>query len=129
MRQISFTSIEQSKKLVEAGLNKNTADMFYIFDPFVQDIAGVGFGNPEEEGDIPCWSVGNLIEMLPKSIFIEGEEEGSILEIYTTCLWDFAIQYKVLNPIPIFSKHLIDAVVEMFILLLEKKLIKIESNE
>ena len=51
---MNYTSIEQSKKLIEAGLDPNTADLFYIFDPFVGDIGGIGFGKPEESQDVPC---------------------------------------------------------------------------
>lgn len=51
MKQLGWTSIEQSKKLIEAGLDLNTADTFYWKDPCV-----------------PCWSLGALIGLLPKTI-------------------------------------------------------------
>jgi len=74
-----YTSIEQSKKLVELGLNPDTADMYYFCDP-------TPAGNvmhptliivekhlhsrlPEyDKGDIPCWSLGALLELMPASI-------------------------------------------------------------
>jgi hypothetical protein len=64
MKQLGWTSIEQSKKLVEAGLDPNTADMWYHN----------GEQNPKpyrEHRDFvksPCWSLGALIGLLPKTI-------------------------------------------------------------
>lgn len=74
-----YTTIEQSKKLMELGLNPDTADMYYFCDP-------TPAGNvmhptliivekhlhsrlPEyDKGDIPCWSLGALLELMPTSI-------------------------------------------------------------
>ena len=66
----SYTTIEQSEKLLELGFNPNTADMFYIFDPFVGDIGGIGIGKPEEVKDVPCWSLGALISLMPEMTMI-----------------------------------------------------------
>ena len=65
---MNYTSIEQSKKLIEAGLDPNTADMYYVFDPFIQDINGLNIGKPEEPQDVPCWSLGALIDLMPDCI-------------------------------------------------------------
>ena len=72
---MNYTSIEQSKKLVELGLNEGTADMNYRYcvcklidgEPKEDWLLGVGkpFDEcPEEQ--IPCWSVGALIELMPE---------------------------------------------------------------
>lgn len=63
---MTYTTIEQSKKLLELGINPNTADMFYIFDTFIHDIGGIGIGKPEEPQDVPCWSFERLIEIMPR---------------------------------------------------------------
>lgn len=64
-----YTSIEQSKKLVELGLNPDTADMHYIKCIRENDVRYI----PElllddNECDIPCWSLGALLELMPASI-------------------------------------------------------------
>ena len=69
MKQLGYTSIEQSKKLIEAGLDLNTADILYHplgrhgeFDTFPT------IGDTLTVDDIPCWSLGALIELMPKTI-------------------------------------------------------------
>lgn len=74
---MNFTSIEESKKLVELGVDLNTADMFYEIqknyndDGTDQTFVRVGefpklqFKYYEY---IPCWSTGVLIDLLPKII-------------------------------------------------------------
>lgn len=69
---MAYTTIEQSKKLIELGLDPSTADMYYIFDTFIGDIGGVEFGKPEEPEDIPCWSLDALLEVIPKPIKYQG---------------------------------------------------------
>ena len=67
--RIHYTSIEQSKRLLELGLNPESADMLYTWDtdnktyyplPIIDD----------KEHDFPsglsCWSVGALLEVMPK---------------------------------------------------------------
>ena len=66
--QNNFTTHEQSKRLLELGLPASSADCFY---------GAIGFGNgydklPNICGgakflgtiDMPCWSVGRLIEII-----------------------------------------------------------------
>lgn len=62
-----FTTREQSKQLLAAGLWRDTADMYfeqlkpdeYNFIPCL----GKGMG-----GDIPCWTVNALLNLLPSPI-------------------------------------------------------------
>lgn len=59
--QNHFTTIEQSERLLELGVPKNTADCYY-------DDGLIHIVQMEEEIDIidslfPCWSVGRLIEI------------------------------------------------------------------
>ena len=66
-----YTTIEQSKKLVELGLNPETADMFYSRRPTGKSEYSV-FPDFKPEGrlevftkvDLPCWSVGALMKLI-----------------------------------------------------------------
>lgn len=62
------TSIEQSKKLIELGVDVNTADMDYI--PFANDPKNydcvINLWNNEHEDDwIPAWSLSALLKLIP----------------------------------------------------------------
>lgn len=66
------TSLEQSKKLIELGIDVNTADIWYqyIGDSFKDGITKplyfpmVMRDNPTEK-DIPAWSLIALLELMP----------------------------------------------------------------
>ena len=85
---MNYTSIEQSKKLVELGLKPESVDMCYLQD--VVECKGcipwryawykypVLIGDKPEEDipepiSLPCWSVGSLFELIPENILIKGE--------------------------------------------------------
>ncbi len=72
-----YTTTEQSKKLAELGLSPKTADMYYFCDPtpagnimhptFIIVEEHLCSRLPEyDKGDIPCWSLGTLLELMPK---------------------------------------------------------------
>ena len=83
---IHYTTIEQSKKLVELGLNPDTADMCYIahselvgiYEPFCKKI---------EKDDVPCWSLGALMDLLLPSIQT-GEGMQNQYEIDIRKYWE-----------------------------------------
>lgn len=70
-----YTSIEQSKKLLELGLNPDTADMHY-FDRLIHrtdtklvslDSYFSALERTYDANDIlPCWSLGALLNLMPK---------------------------------------------------------------
>lgn len=70
---MNYTSIEQSKKLLELGLSPESADMYYFKfadgtiavdeSPYI----GEPYVNGQELG-YPCWSVGALLELMPWSM-------------------------------------------------------------
>lgn len=63
------TSIEQSKKLIELGIDVNTADIIY-------NIFGVSYvrhDTPIDKYHTPAWSLTALIKMLPDKITIDNE--------------------------------------------------------
>lgn len=78
-----YTSIEQSKKLLELGLNPDTADMVYFkFLVSTPNSKDWEWGNlPMILGDIPrkeipeetlpCWSLSALLELMPIGAHIE----------------------------------------------------------
>ena len=71
----NYTTIEQSKKLLELGLNPETADMNYNID-FVHKFGESFQEFPSYEKvsdfDIPCWSLGALRKLLPMGIRYNG---------------------------------------------------------
>lgn len=62
------TSIDQSKKLIELGIDVNTADMRY--SPLNMDIPWVWVGKPLIEKDaIPAWSLSALMELMNRNCY------------------------------------------------------------
>ena len=60
------TSIEQSKKLIELGIDINTADMYYDVNSYgIQGKPEVVIGKVCSK-DIPAWSLTALIGLMPK---------------------------------------------------------------
>ena len=62
------TDINQSKKLIELGINTSTADMLWTYDFMVNDINGLNVISEQlkpEENDIPAWSLNALMNFLP----------------------------------------------------------------
>ena len=83
-----YTSIEQSKHLLELGLKPETADMIFFPESTENYETAVAIPYNERnrhnrEDAIPCWSVGTLLELMPK--FIIGKENKPI--IYRLCLY------------------------------------------
>lgn len=60
------TSIEQSQKLIELGIDVKTADMVWTYDFVVNDINGLNVISEQlrpEENDIPAWSLPALMNL------------------------------------------------------------------
>ena len=112
------TSIEQSKKLLELGINPESADMHYNREN------GIGYSlsvipfkvfykvtyNPD--GIQPAWSLTALLELMPNN-YIELTKDGGMYRMkaeqrYYSCLVE--------NPV--------DAAFEMIVYLIEKGHIK-----
>lgn len=80
-----YTSVEQGKKLVELGLSRDTADMYYEFNFITEknlQIPKVVNGSLHDTSlrNIPCWSVGALLNLMPPYLF--EWERGIDLNIY-----------------------------------------------
>lgn len=96
------TTVEQSKKLVELGIDPDTADMYYMFHrddgrivapfPYVKD------GNENTGEDrlfdyLPAWSLSALMELMPSEIddnyFLSlGKEDYKDGSVYYCCYED-----------------------------------------
>jgi hypothetical protein len=61
MQQLGWTTLEQSKKLVEAGLDPNTADMS-VFE--AEGKQYVYAHKPDDINCTPCWSLGALLNVM-----------------------------------------------------------------
>lgn len=60
------TSQEQSKKLVELGIDVNTADMYYDCNSYcIQSKPEIAIGTVWSK-DIPAWSLTALLKLIPK---------------------------------------------------------------
>ena len=81
------TSIEQSKKLIELGIDVKTADMYLWFSGRRYYIEAIDDGDFNEEGDIPAWSLSALLELMPKSICIKQSEHSGYFYFLE---WQFA---------------------------------------
>lgn len=72
------TSVEQSKKLLELGIDKNTSDMYYWCG---EDLRIGGRKAQDDDYDVPAWSLTALLEMLPNdtiywSMLYKGEHNN-----------------------------------------------------
>lgn len=122
---IYYTTTEQSKKLVELGLNPDTADMHYLKIIRENDIRYI----PElllddNECDIPCWSLGALLELMPK--IKEDDTDGGccpdLCKGWDNSRWHCV--YRSSIHITKWYENSIDAVFEMVCWLLKNGYIK-----
>ena len=63
----SYTDIEQSKKLIESGIDKTTSDMHYEKDSlenYYSPIPLIGKYS-EMHNQFPCWSLAALLGFIP----------------------------------------------------------------
>ena len=78
------TTREQSERLSALGLKKETADMFYAY---YKDRIGYDWylvPRPATFGDkrsIPAWSLGRLIEMMPRTAIMHTQEGDTRIDI------------------------------------------------
>lgn len=70
-----YTTIEQSKKLLELGLSPETANMYWKKNPILNSekkwiprIINKLLIPFDDEDTIPCWSLGALLEVMPTQI-------------------------------------------------------------
>ena len=129
MKNKIATTVEQSKKLLELGIDEGTADMYWWHYEKKTYLSGMYDGefNKHEE-DVPAWSLSALLEMLPLKINvgndlcplkIDKEYNNKNLKVdYGVCYLD-----KNSNGVGYFKENTLDAVFEMIVYLKENKLI------
>lgn len=134
-RPLGWTTIEESKQLIKAGLSVETADMSYTwnFDDSRYDRTTTPAKNwivpkyaesTKIQQVLPCWSLGALLELIPK--IYESEDDGGcypeLCKRYDTnkwhCLYFRDTLYKTHQ-----YDFAIEAIVEMVIWLLKNGII------
>lgn len=91
----SFTDIEQSKKLIELGLNADTADMHYSKwdndenEEYHLECGGLPKLKFKYATNIPAWSLSALLSILPR--YLNYNDDKLRLNLYTL---DFENQYR-----------------------------------
>ena len=68
------TSVEQSKKLIELGLDIETSDMYWDFQETGYILIADELGYYHNDSEIPAWSLAALFELLPKEIEFYSDE-------------------------------------------------------
>lgn len=138
---MNYTSVEQSEKLLDIGLNPYSADLKYKCigftmhttrptDDFKYKVLPKEQDIPHESKyDVPCWSVGALIELMPFAIYKDGKENK--LEIrkddagyYVSSYWHYNDCGFYLPEHSVWDKILVDACYNMICWLLENDYIK-----
>ncbi len=59
------TTIEQSKRLLDLGIKRETADMFWPLGSSLPEVCCVG---DNMQADYPSWSLGALLRLIPETI-------------------------------------------------------------
>lgn len=103
------TSLEQSKKLVELGIDVNTADIIYN----VLDESYIRHGTPIDKYHTPAWSLSALMELLPLPTLEETPITDTETKWQCTIYCDKAKYWSELHDEPI------DAAFEMVYWILE----------
>ena len=115
------TSVEQSERLIDLGLDPKTADMYYMNGNNLT--LGSWEGNEHDWDDIPGWSLGSLLNLMP-----EIKTEYGIMQPYlvggTGTRFKFMCFYKITYN-TLYYENPLDAAYEMVCWLLENKHIKI----
>lgn len=123
------TTITQSRKLIELGLDPNSADMYYPYlgSGMYGDTPRIGFPIEHSGGkDIPAWSLSALLEVMPNNDYWE------------ICLWQYKdqrwqcvfddVEFSNGETKAFIADTPIDAAYEMVCWLLENNLIKKGGN-
>ena len=69
------TTIEQSQKLIELGIDVNTADMYWWYGGKIHYVEAMDDGDFNKESDIPAWSLTALLGLMPDRLYINDDEE------------------------------------------------------
>lgn len=112
-----YTDIEQSKKLIELGIDTNTADMCHRYMWSNNSFILLPCAEKAREpitGDIPAWSLAALLDILKDNIKVEKTLLDQS-DIFTYSIIGDGYNYKTHE-----HEELIDACYEMIVKLYEK---------
>ena len=108
------TSPKQSERLVELGLDVNTADMYYIVSEDVYSFHYALNGAPIQDDDLPAWSLSSMLRII-KNYELRNTPELTTPITLVFKYWD--------TTLVLHGNDEIDVAFEMLCLLLEKNLI------
>lgn len=120
-RPLGWTTLEEAKQLVEAGISVESADMYYWL---AEGKEYVYIGKCSDPNGIPCWSLGALLELIPK--IYESEDDGgcypALCKRYDTDKWHCLYHRDTLWKTRQYDTA-IETIIEIIICLLKYKLI------
>ena len=123
------TSLKQSQKLVELGVDINTVDMYYSYDYNINKYDDDAQIIPQSElgqhfslfpEDIPAWSLSALIDALP---LVETHKQTDGYKVYYYVELYMRRMKKEIYLSTERHESLVDACVEMLLKLHERKLL------
>ena len=83
---LGWTTIEQSRQLLEVGLDPETSDMFYLglggITDYVEEPTVGKYKIFPDRVDLPCWSLGKLLDLMPKGIETKKPKNLYFLNIF-----------------------------------------------
>jgi len=84
---MQVTSIEQSKRLAELGLNAKTADMCYGRASLTVKNWSIPENHPPYDAyELPAWSLSRLLELMPISYQMTRNRDGKVQLMLATVL-------------------------------------------
>jgi len=140
-RPLGWTTVEEAQQLIEAGLNPDTADMYWAPDagtvvptPYITKTDDETL-IPAYKGAIPCWSLGALLELIPAEITYSDFEpfKLGISKDDNKDKSHYFIQYYSLYEGGVFCETygytLVEASINMILYLLSNEFIKYEQEK
>ena len=121
-----YTTIGESKKLLELGLNPETADMCYDEDYWAENIAYRNIALNDRNEYLPCWSLCALSEMLPEDI-TDSEDNYPLVISKSNKGWSVSYSTPYYRNYGVYEEcgeTLIEAVYGMIVWLIENDYIK-----
>lgn len=117
------TSIEQSERLIELGIDVSTADMYWEYDFTEHECVLKIMDNNFDDNCIPAWSLSALFEQLPYEL-CDDDGNSCYLRIYKEYGDEYKLEYT--DPNGEFEsietngyEHFVDACYEMIVKLKE----------